>query len=87
MGNIKRAFELGPAALIASSELDKSNRKSKINKELFDYNSISQKVLATSTFVTFGMSSMKHLMTIDEQMQPSGCHFSLLSKIQRETKT
>lgn len=35
-------------------------------KKLFNYNSISQKVLDTSDFVTFGKSSIKYLITIDE---------------------
>ena len=83
--NIKRAFELDPAVLIAASGPDRFNRKHKINKKLFDYNSISPKVLDTSNFVTFWKSSVKYLITIDEQMQPSGYCFSFLSQIQRET--
>lgn len=55
--NIKRAFELDPAALIAASGPDRPNRKNKINKKLFDYHSISPKVLDISNFVTFWKSS------------------------------
>lgn len=64
--DIKRVFELEPAALIAASEPDRSNRKSKINQKLLDYNSISSKALAISSFVTLGKNSIKYLITIDE---------------------
>ena len=48
---------------MAANGPDGSNRKEQ-NKELF--NSMFQKVLDTSNFVTRGKSSLKYLITIDE---------------------
>ena len=48
---------------MATNGPDGSNKKEQ-NKELFNY--MFQKVLDTSNFVTFGKSSIKYLITIDE---------------------
>ena len=50
---------------MAANGPDGSYRKEQ-NKELFNFNSMFQKVLDTSNFVTFGKSSIKYLITIDE---------------------